>query len=473
MNRREFVSGLGVFSASAVAGCASSNQPEETSTTVDRATKDPIPGEAVVYGIEEITHDSLTIRLDYPKIPRKVTLELYAESPTPSDPGEWSLYNFGWNGDERVYRPFLEFEEETSRRLVSTTETFPLPEESGSGQITFSHEKQPAGTAIQYAVVLVEQTLENQRRWLGPTEMVFRAPGEDTYQTQDFSRSHFEGFQNLGSRDRVEDESGVTVRLVGSTNHTRWWEPPNDGEFPTRPLTSGQGSYTREAFERPWSLEYTINKEDYDKAIQLNNWFRGSETAMVGEIVEGPYHPRISSQLTGNPYLESIAEDFNTVAEQAGLTSPLEKLRFVCGITQWMPYKKDSTLAYERTTVKLPLVTLYEYGGDCEDKSLLALALLYQDAFPDYQLGLWFLEAPAHNVANHMGLAVKTDLFDIDITGQEENGYMYAECTYPAPLDYVDEPGDYLFHLLGVQPPGHEYPPSTNEPSEPEGGSVQ
>ena len=70
----------------------------------------------------------------------------------------------------------------------------------------------------------------------------------------------------------------------------------------------------------------------------------------------------------GDPYLVSIVEDLMAMGEGMGRT---EFAQFVLSFVQTIPYKTDASTTGSNEFWKYPLETLWDYGGDCEDSSIL------------------------------------------------------------------------------------------------------
>jgi len=75
-------------------------------------------------------------------------------------------------------------------------------------------------------------------------------------------------------------------------------------------------------------------------------------------------------------YLGTIVEKFNLIAVARGL-SEAEKVNLVVAFVQSLPYTVDSVTTGFDEYPRYPVETLVDGGGDCEDTSILAAALLH------------------------------------------------------------------------------------------------
>ncbi len=118
-------------------------------------------------------------------------------------------------------------------------------------------------------------------------------------------------------------------------------------------------------------------------------------------------------------YLIELALMINETAQDAGFTER-ETVNFVIAFVQSLPYAADNVSIPGNDYPKYPIETLFERGGDCEDTSILAAALLDQMG---YDVALLIL----YN-ANHCAVGIA-----IDSSGSyyeyEGTQYYYIETT--------------------------------------------
>jgi gas vesicle protein len=118
-------------------------------------------------------------------------------------------------------------------------------------------------------------------------------------------------------------------------------------------------------------------------------------------------------------YLIEIAHMINDTAHDVGFTER-ETVNYVIAFVQSLPYAADNVSTPRNDYPKYPIETLFERGGDCEDTSILAAALLDQMG---YDVALLIL----YN-ANHCAVGIA-----IDDSGSyyeyEGTKYYYIETT--------------------------------------------
>ena len=97
-------------------------------------------------------------------------------------------------------------------------------------------------------------------------------------------------------------------------------------------------------------------------------------------------------------------------------------LNYLLAFTQYIPYQTDEECLGVSEYWKFPIETLFVNGGDCEDTSILFVALAHESRAKlgfDYEVALQVLPG-------HMSAAVKTD----SISGKlNPYGYLYGETT--------------------------------------------
>jgi len=91
-------------------------------------------------------------------------------------------------------------------------------------------------------------------------------------------------------------------------------------------------------------------------------------------------------------YLTQMVQQISSAASSEGLTE-IEKVNFVAAFVQSLPYTVDYVTAPWDEHPRYPLETLFDGGGDCEDTSILAAALLDKMG---YDVALIFLHNEDH-----------------------------------------------------------------------------
>ena len=448
MKRRTFLQSVTIGLTTTLAGCAFSQTgfTNDTETQTQYGPEQLIPGKAEVGNIQGVTEDSLTFSLYNVKLPRKVKYELTRYTPSADDRGEWDLYTI-----DNVPRPILKYNGE-GEVISKSTGTYTKEGQVLYMTVDFPAEQEPAGVPLLYSISLIEHTLSGQKQHLGYTPLLVKRPDTQGFVFQQpnaqvhikrfgFSTSYYKSSTN---RD------GKRTNTFTSTSTASRWKTPRMDDVSNRPVTTS--NYHRGRFERPWSIQYTIEDDVYDEYRYENiDDYQGHIKHPGGDM--GNLIRIIEDDFADNPELARLAEIFNDKAESIGLTSPLGKLRFICDFAQWLPYRADKTLPENKPRVKVPITTLYEMEGDCEDKVALVAGLLYQDAFPDYQLGIYDISDPGH-----VGVAINKDIFDVEVDsiGDSEQ-YLYAEVTYPSALGLIYD-GWSRPYIEAVSPPGHPDP---------------
>ena len=123
-------------------------------------------------------------------------------------------------------------------------------------------------------------------------------------------------------------------------------------------------------------------------------------------------------------YIKRLVEYFEEVAHDKGFNTQ-EKLNFVIKFIQHLPYTDDALTTPYDDYPRSPLETLFDDGGDCEDSTILAVALLREMHYDVALLGLID--------AYHMALGVSVPL---------EWGTYYQHPDTGVKYFYVETSGD-------------------------------
>ena len=117
----------------------------------------------------------------------------------------------------------------------------------------------------------------------------------------------------------------------------------------------------------------------------------------------------------GKPVVRDLANKLEAIAR-----TDADRVETALTYVQSLPYSYDSTSKGKDEYVRYPVETLVDGCGDCEDKSVLLAAILYE-----MNIGFVLLMAP-----DHMAVGVNCEHHD-DTTGFMFNGkkYYYAETT--------------------------------------------
>lgn len=483
VDRRAFLASGGVVAATALAGCL--DDAAVATYPPDRGQGPPVPGTAAVAGIDRVTDEELVVELVDRRLPREATVRLYAQYPTDTTPaGDWRVERVPGDGDD-ASRPVLDYPDGYGEHVSDTV----VPRQVGDGHVSLAHGDVPTGVPVQYWLDLVEHTLDGQRGTLGTTGQVLRLPGRGRYvvasRTGDGTPRVLQDYSHTDYYHRRRDGDGdYLVSAVGSTNDTRFHAPRIDG-LPTRTDAVGHRAYRRGAFERLWTLDYVVTQGEFRRARSHNRrHYRGDPAAEAVEVAnvrrafrhyldvgsdgvagdvdghDGPDGDESDLDDGGDPPLERIADTFARTAARLGLTRPEQQVRFVADFVQWLPYEHDDErVAAGIPRVQHPVCTLARGTGDCEDVTVALAAILYQDAFPDFEMSLYrFRNEDDPETRAHFGLAIREGLWSTDLggPGSAEFGHTYVEATYPAPLARASSDCHDLELLAGVRSPNHD-----------------
>jgi len=158
--------------------------------------------------------------------------------------------------------------------------------------------------------------------------------------------------------------------------------------------------------QRKWSWTLTLSQAGYD-------YFKS-----LARIPTDDYTVYVTNP-ADDIYLNSLVEQFRA-AKTANNLSEEQMINLVVAFVQGIPYVEDKLGTGQEEYPKYPIETLYEQGGDCEDKSILMASLLEKLGY-----GAVLLVLP-----NHMAVGVKgsSALPGTYITYQNQR-YYYLETT--------------------------------------------
>ncbi len=134
---------------------------------------------------------------------------------------------------------------------------------------------------------------------------------------------------------------------------------------------------------RPYRLELKLRSDVYEE-------FRRRERTREYDL--------FASDLSGKPFVRTITRGLRDYARASGLTEE-QVPYFVVAFVQNLPYTSDDVTTGFDEYPRFPYETLYDNGGDCEDTSILASALLHELGY-----GVALLRFPDHN---HVAVGVQ------------------------------------------------------------------
>jgi len=166
------------------------------------------------------------------------------------------------------------------------------------------------------------------------------------------------------------------------------------------------------------SISISIPKEDYDYYRDKTHTKKDFRVYALSE--------------DDRQILSRIGKNFQEQGRRYKFTEDQTALNVVAFV-QSIPYTSDSATTGYVEYPRYPLETLADGGGDCEDKVILAAALLSEMGY----------ETVLIKVSNHIALGIKSDT-SLSETYYEYDGgkYYYIETTVPGyrvgkiPLDY-------------------------------------
>ena len=189
------------------------------------------------------------------------------------------------------------------------------------------------------------------------------------------------------------------------------------------------------------------------KATQYYQWdYKGTwewtvhiPMSLYMEYYERP-RPRVSRwiNMAKDPgddyYIDQLVDRLNEVAVKERF-SRLEKAAFVVAFVQSLTNNPDSVTTSSDEYPRYPIETLFDRGGDCEDTSILAVALLGEMGY-DVALLIYTGHAAAGVVVDTYGTYYDYEgvgYFYVETTGE---GWEIGEMPYEYTSEYTGEGAD-------------------------------
>jgi len=119
-------------------------------------------------------------------------------------------------------------------------------------------------------------------------------------------------------------------------------------------------------------------------------------------------------------YIDQMIQQINQAAIEEGFTEK-EKVNFVIAFVQSLPYTEDDVTTPWDEYPRYPVETLFDRGGDCEDTSILVMALLDRLG---YDVALLILEGEDHAAVGISIGGVYGSYYEY-----EDKEYLYLETT--------------------------------------------
>lgn len=165
---------------------------------------------------------------------------------------------------------------------------------------------------------------------------------------------------------------------------------------------------------KEWTMELQIPEALYD-------YYRSLPRPPTRNYSVYVTHP------SDDEYIRSLTDEIEQIARQERF-SDLQKAEFVIAFVQHLPYTVDSVTTPYDEYPRYPVETLVDYGGDCEDTSILLASLLNSLSYE--VVLIIFPETSA--MVGHIGVGI---LYSEGIVGAyfEVDGqrYYYIETTNP------------------------------------------
>ena len=165
-----------------------------------------------------------------------------------------------------------------------------------------------------------------------------------------------------------------TYKGDGTQDATGW-----DGiiEYTLRPFDARLATFKEYHWEykdKLYSLEWTLEYEIYSQMRALNHDIDWTGADDFDDVVDqfGAF-----ASTSRNAYLEPLAIALKELATSNGHTSELELAEFVYAFVGDIQYQFDlNQQGDEAEYPKYPIEMLWDEGGDCEDASILYIALI-------------------------------------------------------------------------------------------------
>ena len=155
-------------------------------------------------------------------------------------------------------------------------------------------------------------------------------------------------------------------------------------------------------------------------------WDLPMPVSLYVHYLEKP-RPKLGSQyveLAKDPeddtFIDKIIQNINNADRQRGFTE-VQKLNFVTSFVQSLPYTEDIVTTSYDEYPRYPVETLFDRGGDCEDTSILAAAILDKMG---YDVALLLLRK-----AQHMAVGISLPAAYGSYYEYQGKKYYYLETT--------------------------------------------
>ena len=178
-------------------------------------------------------------------------------------------------------------------------------------------------------------------------------------------------------------------------------------------LVTGAYRFIWEYSGKSYTVSLEISLDDYIDCKNADVYRRNGSNEQIRKLVR-----------YDDPYIVSLAGQFNNLG--ASMTE-LQKANLVLSYVQNIPYMYDIDFNGQEEYWKLPLETILDGSGDCEDTSILFCAIMKA---MDYDTAIMTLYAGGagsfiYGAQNHCVGLVKVD----GLTKKMYDGYYFCETT--------------------------------------------
>ncbi len=193
-------------------------------------------------------------------------------------------------------------------------------------------------------------------------------------------------------------------------------------------ISEGDINYSWRYLYKTYNLDITFNADLY-------------EYYLSSDVSRWPYPSDYSSFVTcSNPIIIKLSQDLSDMS--IGMTE-VQRANFVLSFVQSLKYQSDTDFKGQTEFWKFPIETLFDYGGDCEDTTILYVSLMKNMGYP-----VALLSVPGHLAA---GIQINESVPGGYYLLKDNIEYYYAETTARG-WDVGDMPDEYLNSDFKIYP---------------------
>ena len=193
-----------------------------------------------------------------------------------------------------------------------------------------------------------------------------------------------------------------------------------DTEIYPKIETDGTGEYVPVSYsfnfqDRTVKLTVPVDKAVYAAAYDADKQAYLYQETISDDTWTDPYYRSFIDDESLTPLYDAILTEMRKIKSQLSLDAD-SYAELIIAYVQSMPYSTNSV----RSEPKFPIETVYERKGDCDDKSLLAAALLSREG---YDVALLLFDDESHMA---LGIRLPPEKSHISYAN---TGYAYVETT--------------------------------------------